>query len=163
MPEEKLSASARRVQEALDAMGLTLRVMELPGSTRTAEDAAAAVGAEVGQIVKSLVLRGQSSGRPYLILTSGRNRLDLQRASALAGEPVAMAPADFVREQTGFAIGGVPPLGHLQPIRTWIDRDLLAYDTVWAAAGTPRAVFSLSSQQLVRVTSGEAADVAPAA
>jgi prolyl-tRNA editing enzyme YbaK/EbsC (Cys-tRNA(Pro) deacylase) len=160
MSDEILSASARRVQAALDGMGLSLQVVELPASTRTAAEAAAAVGAQVGQIAKSLVLRGETSGRPYLIITSGGNRLDLKRASVLAGEPVAMAKADFVRDQTGFAIGGVPPLGHTQPIRTWVDRDLLAFDDIWAAAGTPRAVFRLSAELLLRVSSGEAADVA---
>jgi prolyl-tRNA editing enzyme YbaK/EbsC (Cys-tRNA(Pro) deacylase) len=159
MADESLSASARRVQAALDGLGLSLQVVELPASTRTAAEAAAAVGAQVGQIVKSLLLRGQSSGLPYLILTSGSNRLDLQRASALAGEPVALAKPEFVREQTGFSIGGVPPLGHLQPIRTWIDRDLMAHDVIWAAAGTPNAVFRLTGEQLLRMTAGELADV----
>jgi len=160
MTDKSLSASAGRVQAALDRSGLSLQVVELPASTRTAAEAAAAVGVQVGQIAKSLVLRGQTSGQAYLILTSGGNRLDLQRASALAGEPVALAQPDFVREQTGFAIGGVPPAGHLRPIRTWVDRDLLTYDVVWAAAGTPNAVFRLTGEQLLRLTAGEAAEVA---
>ncbi|MCX8025639.1 MAG: YbaK/EbsC family protein, partial [Thermanaerothrix sp.] len=124
-PSSPLSPAAQRVQAALDAHGLAIRVVELPVSTRTAQEAAQAVGCEVGQIVKSLVFRGRHSGRPVLILTSGANRVDVEVAAAQVGEPLEKAEAEFVRAVTGFVIGGVPPLGHVTPIPTFIDEDLL--------------------------------------
>ena len=144
----------RRVQEALDESGLSLEVVELPKSTRTAQEAADAVGCDLGQIVKSLILRGSDSNRPYLVLVSGPNRANLDRVSEAIGEPVKMADADFVREQTGFSIGGVPPVGLPDSIQTLIDRDLLQYPIIWAAAGTPRSVFSLSPDDLLQLTKG---------
>jgi prolyl-tRNA editing enzyme YbaK/EbsC (Cys-tRNA(Pro) deacylase) len=133
-------------------------VQEFPAGTRTAQDAAAAVGCEVGQICKSLVFRC-ASGAPLLVIASGSNRVDEARVATLIGEPVGKGDAAFVRERTGFAIGGVPPAGHPAPIRTLVDRDLLAHDVVWAAAGTPRDVFACSPQQLVELTGGQVADV----
>jgi prolyl-tRNA editing enzyme YbaK/EbsC (Cys-tRNA(Pro) deacylase) len=121
-------------------------------------EAAAAVGTTVGQIVKSLLFL--AAGRPVLTLVSGSNRLDLDRLATLAGRPVTKADADAVREATGYAIGGVPPLGFPQPIPSYVDRDLLAYPTVWAAAGTPHHVFEITPADLVRVTAGTAADLA---
>lgn len=150
-----LSNSARKVQKALDELGMHLQVIELPDSTRTAMEAAQAVGCEVGQIVKSLVFRTLESGRPILVIASGPNRVDEKKVAERVGEPLGKANADFVRDQTGFVIGGVPPMGHTQTIETYIDADLLAYPQVWAAAGTPHAVFSLSPQELVRMTGGE--------
>jgi prolyl-tRNA editing enzyme YbaK/EbsC (Cys-tRNA(Pro) deacylase) len=147
-----LSPAAQRVQAALHAHGLTLAVQELPVSTRTAQEAAQAVGCAVGQIVKSLVFRGQHSGRAVLILTSGANRVDLNLAAAQIGEPLEKAAADFVREVTGFVIGGVPPLGHVTPLPTFMDKDLLQYPTVWAAAGTPNAIFPIAPTDLQRIT-----------
>jgi prolyl-tRNA editing enzyme YbaK/EbsC (Cys-tRNA(Pro) deacylase) len=149
----------RRVQEALDQSGLSLEVVELPKSTRTAQEAADAVGCELGQIVKSLIFRGADSNRPYLVLVSGPNRANLDRVSQEMGEPVQMADADFVRERTGFSIGGVAPVGLPDSIRTLIDQDLLQYQTIWAAAGTPRSVFSLSPEDLLQLTEGNLANI----
>ena len=150
----EISPSMRRVQEALDQSGLPLEVVELPKSTRTAQEAADAVGCDLGQIVKSLIFRGTDSNRPILVLVSGSNRVDLDRVSEVMGEPVQMADADFVREQTGFSIGGVAPVGLPDSIRTLIDQDLLQYQTIWAAAGTPRSIFSLSPGDLLILTAG---------
>lgn len=156
---ETLSASARKVQLALQSLGLDLQVVELPGSTRTAVEAAQAVGCDVGQIVKSLIFKGKRSGRPLLIVASGPNRVDERRVEALIGEPLGKADADFVREHTGFVIGGVPPLGHTEHLDTWIDEDLLTYSEIWAAAGTPHAVFRLTPADLVRMTGGTVAAI----
>ncbi len=150
-----LSASAQRVQEALEARGVALRVMELPGSTRTAQEAAAAAGCEIGQIVKSLVFKGGKSGEAVLVLTSGSNRVNEARVSEELGESLGLASADFVRETTGFAIGGVPPVGHPSSISTFIDEELMRYEFIWAAAGTPRAIFKLTPDELVRITAGK--------
>lgn len=156
---EELSASARKVQAALQALGLDLQVIELPGSTRTAVEAAQAVGCEVGQIVKSLVFKAKRSGRPVLVVASGVNRVDERKVEALIGEPLGKADAEFVRARTGFAIGGVPPLGHSEPLPTFIDEDLLQYDQIWAAAGTPHAVFRLTPADLQRITTGQIARI----
>lgn len=154
-----LSPSAQRVQDALAAADLTLNVVELPQSTRTAPEAAAAVGATLGQIVKSILFRAPQSDRPVLVLTSGANRVDERLVAALLGEPLAKADADFVRARTGFAIGGVPPVGHLEPIPTFIDEDLLTHAEIWAAAGTPNALFHLTPADLLRATQGQVARV----
>jgi prolyl-tRNA editing enzyme YbaK/EbsC (Cys-tRNA(Pro) deacylase) len=150
-----LSASAKRVQDALAALGLASRVIELPASTRTAQEAAAAVGCAVGQIVKSLVFRGVRTDKPILVVASGVNRVDEARLGELAGEPIVKADAGFVRARTGFAIGGVAPLGHPAPIETYIDADLLQYSEIWAAAGTPHAVFALAPSELQLMTGGQ--------
>lgn len=155
-----LHPSAHRVQEALDSVGIKIEVVELPQSTRTAQDAAGAVGCEVGQIVKSLVFQGVESSAPLLVLTSGANRADLQRIEIIMGEAYCMAEAAFVREKTGFAIGGVAPLAHPIHIETLIDEDLMAYDQLWAAAGTPHAVFKCSPDQLIRISNGHVAEIA---
>jgi prolyl-tRNA editing enzyme YbaK/EbsC (Cys-tRNA(Pro) deacylase) len=154
-----LSPTAQRVQDALAAVGLTLNVIELPQSTRTAPEAAAAVGASLGQIVKSIIFRAAHSGRPVIVLTSGANRVDERLVAALLGEPLGKADADFVRARTGFAIGGVPPAGHLEPLPTFIDEDLLAHAEIWAAAGTPNALFQLTPADLLRLTQGQVARV----
>lgn len=145
---DELSSSARRVQEFLDARGVTLTVVELPASTRTAVDAADAVGCDVAQIVKSLVFRGKDTGKPVLVLASGANRVDTALIAPLAGEPIGKADADFVRRETGFAIGGIPPVGHITPIATIMDADLEGHAEIWAAAGTPHAVFRLTPAEL---------------
>ncbi len=155
MSEQPLSESARKVQAALHQLGLPCQVVELPASTRTAPEAAQAVGCQVGQIVKSLIFRTQTSRRPVLVLVSGSNRVDERKLAAQIGEPILKAEADFVREQTGFAIGGVPPVGHTQRLPAYIDEDLLRYEEVWAAAGTPNAVFKLNPRELPRITGGE--------
>ena len=139
----ELSASARKVAEAARAANLAVTVIERPESTRTAEEAAAACGCAVAQIVKSLVFRGASSGKPYLILVSGGNRLNEKSMAGVLGENLVRPDAGYVREVTGYAIGGISPLGHATPMQVFIDEDLLAFDMVWAAAGTPRAVFAV--------------------
>lgn len=154
-----LSPSAQKVQDALFALGLTLQVIELPGSTRTAVEAAEAVGCQVGQIVKSLVFKGKHSGRPILVIASGVNRVDEKLLEYIIGEPLGKADAEFVRLHTGFAIGGVPPLGHDEPLTTFIDKDLLNYSSVWAAAGTPHAVFQLDPRDLPRMTGGQVVEI----
>lgn len=134
-------------------------VSTYPAGTRTAADAAAAIGCDVAQIVKSLVFRTRS-GDALLVLASGRNRVDEAKVGALVAEPISKADAAFVREVTGFAIGGVPPAGHARPIDTLVDRDLLSLGELWAAAGTPQTVFAIEPDELVRVTRGRVADVA---
>lgn len=153
--EKSLSASAQKVQDALTELGFTLNVVELPNSTRTAVEAAQAVGCQVGQIVKSLIFKALRSNRPILVVASGSNRVNEALISRQVGEPLGKADANFVRERTGFAIGGVPPVGHDEPLETFIDEDLLRYGEIWAAAGTPNAVFQLSSEDLVRMTGGK--------
>ncbi|MFQ5942208.1 MAG: YbaK/EbsC family protein [Anaerolineales bacterium] len=153
------SSSMQRVQEALDRSGLSLEVVELPQSTRTAQEAADAVGCQLGQIVKSLVFRGADSDTPYLVLVSGPNRADLELVGQLVGEPVKMADANYVRERTGFSIGGVAPVGLSASIQTFIDQDFLQFELIWAAAGTPRSVFSLSPANLKELTSGQVASI----
>jgi prolyl-tRNA editing enzyme YbaK/EbsC (Cys-tRNA(Pro) deacylase) len=157
MPE--LSQSAKRVQDSLTALGLPCQVVELPGSTRTALEAAAAVGCQVGQIVKSLIFMGAASQRPVLVIASGSNRVNEQNLGSLLGEPLKKADADFVRTQTGYAIGGVPPVGLSNPVVTFIDQDLLTFDRVWAAAGTPHAVFELDPRQLAAITGGQVVSI----
>ena len=159
MSNKDLSAAAHRVQLAVAAKGFNFEVRELPNSTRTAADAAAAVGCSVAEIAKSLVFKAKASGRAVLVITSGGNRVDTKKLAALLGEKIGKADADFVRQQTGFAIGGVPPLGHAAPLTTYIDADLLLLDTIWAAAGTPNALFTLPSKALEALTGGTVADV----
>jgi len=155
----ELSPSAKKVQHALDAFGVQLQVLELPASTRSAVEAAQAVGCQVEQIAKSLIFRSSLTGRPVLVIASGPNRVNEKKIGELLGEPIGKADADFVRQQTGFAIGGVPPVGHPQPIATFVDEDLLKFHEIWAAAGTPNAVFRLSPQDLVIITSGRVINI----
>lgn len=150
----QLSDSAQRVQDVLDAHGITAQVVELPDSTRTAQEAAQAIGCDVAQIVKSLVFKTRAEERPVLILTSGSNRVDVKKVGRAVDETIVKADADFVREHTGFAIGGVPPVGHLDPPITIIDEDLLQYGEIWAAAGTPFAVFRLTPDELLEIAPG---------
>jgi prolyl-tRNA editing enzyme YbaK/EbsC (Cys-tRNA(Pro) deacylase) len=153
-----MASSLERVEAALAASGVAVRVVEMPGTTRTAQDAAREAGCALDQIVKSIVFRGEGSGHALLFLTAGGNRVDAAMAAALAGEPVGKADADLIRAETGFAIGGVSPVGHLRPVRTWMDPRLTEFDVVWAAAGTPRHVFAIAPGDLVRITG---ATVAP--
>jgi prolyl-tRNA editing enzyme YbaK/EbsC (Cys-tRNA(Pro) deacylase) len=155
---ELLSKSAQRMQEALDAHGLKLNVVEFPDSTRTAQEAADAIGCELSQIAKSLVFRRQS-GNPVLVIASGANRVNEKAMKALLGEKIGKAEAEYVQEQTGFAIGGIPPVGHSMPIETFIDEDLMRHEIIWAAAGTPHAVFSLQPAMLVELTGGRVVSV----
>jgi prolyl-tRNA editing enzyme YbaK/EbsC (Cys-tRNA(Pro) deacylase) len=149
-----LSPSARKVQETLRALGLSGDVVEFAETTRTSADAAKRVGCEVGQIAKSLVFRAQTSGRAVLVIASGANRVNEWRVGVLLKEVLEKAGAALVREATGFAIGGVPPVGHPAPLPTYIDGDLMQYAEIWAAAGTPNAVFKLTPADLVRITGG---------
>jgi prolyl-tRNA editing enzyme YbaK/EbsC (Cys-tRNA(Pro) deacylase) len=152
---EPLSESAQKVQDALSRLGVTCKVVELPGSTRTAQEAAQAVGCRVEQIAKSLVFQGKTTSRPVLVVASGANRVNEKRLRDLLSEPVKKADADFVREHTGFAIGGVPPAGLLKPMDIFIDEDLFKYEEIWAAAGTPHAVFKLTAEDLLNITQGK--------
>lgn len=153
--------SARRVDSVLREHGLEDRVLELPESTRTARDAAATVGCEVRQIVKSLVFRTATSARPVLVLASGDHRVDEQWMERYVGEALVRADPEFVRSVAGFAIGGVPPVGHATPLPTYIDLDLLEQGEVWAAAGTPRAICRLTPLELLRATRGRPVPVVP--
>ena len=154
-----LSSTAQQVQNKLIEMGYSNQVIEMAESTRSAAEAAQAVGCSVGQIAKSIVFKAGLSGKAVLVVTSGTNRVDEKKVRALLGEPVKKADADFVRAQTGYAIGGVPPLGHAQPPIIFIDENLLKYDEIWAAAGTPFAVFKLTPAELVKMTSGQLANI----
>jgi prolyl-tRNA editing enzyme YbaK/EbsC (Cys-tRNA(Pro) deacylase) len=147
-----MSKSLERVRAALAAAGLDLRVIEMSESTRTAAEAAAAAGCEIDQIAKSILFRGETSGALRLFITAGGNRVDPARAADLAGEPLGKADAEQIRQVTGFAIGGVAPLGHLAPVPAWIDPRLLDFAVVWAAAGTPRHVFAIAPGALVTVS-----------
>ena len=147
--------SALRVQAVL---GGRFTVLEFDAGTRTAADAAAAIGCTVAEIAKSLLFKA-ASGRPVLVVASGVNRVDEKKVAALLGEKISRADADFVREKTGFAIGGVPPVGHVEALVALIDADLLQFETIWAAAGTPNAVFKLTPGELVELTGGRVAEV----
>ncbi|MBA3535015.1 MAG: YbaK/EbsC family protein [Tatlockia sp.] len=156
MNKQPLSKSAQSAHDALTKKGLGFEVLELSSSTRTANDAATTIGCELAQIVKSLLFRSTTANQPVLILASGINRVNEKTIEQLVGEKITKADANFTREITGFAIGGVPPVGHAQTIQTiFIDEDLLKFDTLWAAAGTPNAVFSLCSSKLRNLTNGK--------
>jgi prolyl-tRNA editing enzyme YbaK/EbsC (Cys-tRNA(Pro) deacylase) len=150
-----LSPSAQKIQDALRSLGFDYTVIEFQEPTRTAQEAAERVGCTLGQIIKSLVFKGGKSGKAILVLTSGSNRVDEQRIGAYAGETIGRADPDFVRTVTGFAIGGVPPLGHAQTLETYLDEDLLQYQTIWGAAGTHNAVFEMQSAALQKMTGGK--------
>lgn len=150
----RLSVSAQLVQDELLARGFHNTVVELAQTTRTSAEAAAAIGASVGQIAKSLVFRTVNTQRAILVIASGNNRVNEKTLATLIGETIMRPDADFVRAKTGFVIGGVPPFGHTTPLETFIDEDLQAFDTIWAAAGTPFAVFQLTPSELIRITGG---------
>lgn len=153
MPDS-LSSSAQKIQKTLQAFGLDLKVQELSQTTRSAAEAAQAIGCQVGQIAKSLIFRISSTDEPLLVIASGANRVNEKMLARELGTKIKQANADFVRQTTGFVIGGVPPIGHSQKIKTFIDEDLLNYETIWAAAGTPYAVFQLTPKQLMEITRG---------
>jgi prolyl-tRNA editing enzyme YbaK/EbsC (Cys-tRNA(Pro) deacylase) len=144
--------SVRRVRAAVGERGLSPEFVELDQTARSAADAAEALNCRVEQIVKALIFRGANTGRPILVLASGPNRVDEQKVSDLLGEIIEKADADFVREKTGFAIGGVPPLGHAEEPATFLDEDLLKQDEVWAAAGHTHVVFGLDPEDLQSIT-----------
>ncbi|MCL4506551.1 MAG: YbaK/EbsC family protein [Chloroflexi bacterium] len=157
--EGNLSPSAQRVQDALKSAGFENKVIELPQTTRSAAEAAQAISCTVAQIAKSLVFRTGTSRRALLVIASGANRVNEKRFAALIGEAIERPDADFVRQQTGFAIGGVPPIGHAVPLETYIDEDLQQYMDIWAAAGTPVAIFHLTPDQLISMTGGRVINV----
>ena len=152
------SPSVERVRDALSRAGMSSEIVELPGAARTAKAAAEYLGCEVGQIANSLVFHAQASDRALLVMSSGAKRVNVERLATLVGEPVGKAEAGFVRSQTGFAIGGVPPVGH--GLRAFVERSLAAYRELWAAAGHPHTVFRLTYDELVRITGGAEADLA---
>ena len=156
-----MSSSAQRFQQALEGLGIQTQAIELPQSTRTAKEAAEAIGCEIAQIAKSLIFRRLDTNRPVLVIASGANRVDEEVVSDYIGTQITMADAEFVRASTGYAIGGVPPFGHIAPIDDIIiDQDLLNYEVIWAAAGTPRSVFPISPEKLVEVVAGHVRRVA---
>jgi Cys-tRNA(Pro) deacylase len=156
-----LSSSAQKIQDLINSLGYDYNVIEHAESTRTAQEAADRAGCELGQIVKSLVFQGRTSSKPILVLTSGANRVDEKRIAEYAGEPIGRADVDFVRSVTGFAIGGVPPFGHKEKMETWMDEDFLQYRTIWAAAGTPNAIFELKTDDLQKMTDAKIMKVKP--
>ena len=156
-----LSSTAQKIQNLLNSLGYSYTVIEHAESTRTAQEAAERAGCELGQIVKSLIFRGKTSGKPILVLTSGANRVDEKLISQYAGEPIGRADADFVRQVTGFAIGGIPPVGHPEKMETYLDEDFLQFQVVWAAAGTPNAIFELKTEDLQKMTDGKISKVKP--
>jgi prolyl-tRNA editing enzyme YbaK/EbsC (Cys-tRNA(Pro) deacylase) len=155
-----LRPAAARVQALLKAEGMSAEVVEFAETTRSAAEAATQIGCTLGQIAKSLVFRAKSSNRPVLVIASGSNRVEEKAVEALLGEKIGKADADFVRDKTGYAIGGVAPLGHAARPATFIDEDLLGFEAIWAAAGTPYSVFRLTPAELVRLTGGQVARIA---
>jgi prolyl-tRNA editing enzyme YbaK/EbsC (Cys-tRNA(Pro) deacylase) len=156
---EQKKSSVQRVIDALSELDIHSQVKELPDSTRTAQEAANAVNCHLGQIVKSLVFQTKSSLKPVLILTSGENQVNEKKVSEVLGDEIKFAPARFVREHTGFAIGGVSPYGLKKEIPILFDEDLLKYEVIWAAAGSHNAVFSIPPQQLVTTTGAKVISV----
>jgi len=159
-PARPLHARAAQVQQALRDAGYAYEVFELAVPVRTAVDAARAVGCAPAQIAKSLVFRGADSGNPILVVASGAHRVDEARIAALLGEPLERATPEFVREVTGYAIGGIPPLGHARPMTALVDEALLRHSRIWAAAGHPNALFELAPADLAGMTGGRVAPVA---
>ncbi|MFV0382942.1 YbaK/EbsC family protein [Paracoccus sp. (in: a-proteobacteria)] len=153
-----MSKSLKRVRAALEAAGEPVEILEMGESTRTAAEAAAAAGCEVDQIAKSIIFRGQDSGHVVLFLTAGGNRVDPAKAAQVAGQPLGKADAALIREETGFAIGGVAPVGHLNPVTAYYDPRLSDFERVWAAAGTPRHIFAIAPDRLLAITGAEPAD-----
>ena len=147
------SANVVRVREALATAGIAAEIIELPGAARTAKQAADFLRCNVAQIANSLVFRA-ARNEPLLVMSSGARRVDVERLAKIVGQPVGKADADFVRQRTGFAIGGVAPVGHAAPLRTFVDGSMAAYLDLWAAAGHPHTVFRLSYAELVRITNG---------
>lgn len=152
---EILHPSAQKVQEALRSLGFQNQVIELQSLTRTSAEAAQAVGCEVEQIAKSILFRGKKTDQVVLVIASGINRVNERRVEEWIAEPLGKADASYVRQKTGFVIGGVPPIGHLEKIVIFIDEDLLKYEEIWAAGGTPHAVFKLTPSELIQMTGGQ--------
>lgn len=149
-----------RVRNALDAAGVASPIVELPGAARTAQAAADFLGCAVGQIANSLVFRAERTGSAVLVMSSGAKRVDTAKLAEAVREPIGKADAAFVREHTGFAIGGVAPVGHATPLMTYVEKSLAAHAEIWAAAGHPHTVFRLTYDELVRITGGRQVEVA---
>jgi prolyl-tRNA editing enzyme YbaK/EbsC (Cys-tRNA(Pro) deacylase) len=152
-------SGVERVKAALLALGLKAEIREFPASTRSAAEAAAAIGCSVAEIAKTLVFRAQPSNRAILVIASGANRVDENKLEAAIGDKIAKADVDFVRAETGFAIGGVAPIGHGRSLAVFLDADLMGYPAIWAAAGAPNSVFCLSPADLQRATGGRVLDL----
>ena len=155
----QLKDSAQQVQNKLMEFGYANKVIELPDSTRTAQEAADTIGCEVAHIAKSIIFRLKNNDKPLLVIASGVNRINEKQINTYLNDSIGKADADFVRTHTGFVIGGVPPLGHIESIITLIDEDLLQFKEIWAAAGHPRAVFQLTPEELVQMTKGQVISV----
>lgn len=155
-----LSDSANRVQKFLLEKGFTFEVKELPGSTRTAQEAADSIGCTVAQIAKSLVFRDKETNTPILVIASGSNRVDTAKIEGITGLKLGKADGSYVKERVGYAIGGIPPAGHNEPLKTLLDTDLKKYEVIWAAAGTPFAVFQLKPSDLEPLTNGKWIEIA---
>lgn len=153
-----MSKSLKRVRTALEAAGLDVEIMETGSDTRTAQQAADVAGCHLDQIAKSIIFRGETSNHAILFLTAGGNRVDDAKASTVAGEALGKANAALIRAQTGFAIGGVAPVGHLNPIRAFCDPCLTTFTTIWAAAGTPHHIFEITPDQLLAISGAEVAE-----
>ncbi|WP_417249059.1 YbaK/EbsC family protein [Celeribacter sp.] len=153
-----MSKSLKRVKSALEAAGAEVHVLEMDGETRTAAQAAEQAGCQLDQIAKSIIFQGEASGTIYLFVTAGGNQVDVEKASALTGEPLGRADGKTVRAVTGFAIGGVSPVGHLSPPHSYFDPRLLEFGAVWAAAGTPRHVFEIAPDLLCKLAEAQTAD-----
>lgn len=158
-PAEAAGGSVERVRQVLAGHGLTAEIKQFDASTRTAADAAATIGCTVEQIAKSVIFRAVQSDRAVLVIASGANRVDTAKIAAALGEPIGKADAEFVRQRTGFAIGGVAPVGHSEPCKVLIDRDLQGFTEIWAAAGSSHAVFRLTPAELKQITDGQVLDV----
>ena len=148
----QINKSSKRIQDLLHQYQITTTVREFSQLTRTAQEAADAIGCEVGQIAKSLIFKGTTTGKPLCVIASGKNRVDEKKIEQYVGEPIEKPGADFVIQHTGFVIGGIPPIGYQFEQPPLLDEDLLNYSEVWAAAGTPNSVFCISPQELVRIT-----------
>lgn len=155
MSDISLSRSSEIIKNFLQDIGMSFEVKTLQESTRTADDGAKAIGCEVGQICKSIIFKAKQSNKPVLVLASGINRINEKSIKDFVGEKILKADADFTREVTGFAIGGIPPIAHRTKIeKVYIDQDLKQYESIWAAAGTPNSVFELNFESLVKMTGG---------
>jgi len=152
---KNLSPNSQKVQKALKKLKLEREIIQLPQETRTALQAAKAVGCHLGQIAKSLVFKIKKTGQPILIITSGKNQVDEEKIAKKFGLTLELAKAEFVKAKTGFTIGGVPPIGHSTTIKTFLDKDLFAYQTIWAAGGHPKTIFKLTPEELKRITQGQ--------
>lgn len=152
---KEIKNSLQRVRDELKKLGFSYQIIELPKTTHTALDAANALSCTVGQIAKSIIFKTKNSNQPILVIASGQNRVNEERIREYISESIEKADADLILKQTGFVIGGVAPLGHLKELKAFIDEDLFQYDEIWAAAGTPNAVFKLKPKDLIKMTNGQ--------